>query len=138
MIRYARLVLYQFNTVWEPRPVCAPDIKDAVPTGPDHQYNVYFDISTNTCDARPDQDRNRGTMYAQCVSWSWEVVDGCTGKGADPETLLIMPTAKSLVGPLAIFLHWDVGFLQSGNGTAAMSWGVDVCSVAQPLGSSKF
>ena len=82
------LMLYQLNMMWDPRPECAnvpaPEIRDAVPIGPDYWCNTYFDAITNTCDAAPGQDKNGGIMYAQCVIWSWEAFNGCTGEGADP------------------------------------------------------
>ena len=82
------LMLYQFNMIWDPRPECAnvpaPEIRDSVPTGPDYWCNTYFDVLTNTCDSAPGQDKDGGTLYTQCVIWSWEAFDGCTGKGADP------------------------------------------------------
>ena len=80
------LMLYEFSMIWDPRPECAdvpaPEIRDALPRGPDYWCNVYFDAITNTCDAGPGQDKNGGSMYAQCVIWSWDAWDGCTGKGA--------------------------------------------------------
>ncbi|KAL9099853.1 MAG: hypothetical protein Q9163_004701 [Psora crenata] len=82
------LMLYQLSMVWDPRPECAnvpaPEIRDAVPTGPDYWCNTYFDAVTNNCDAAPGQDKKGGTMYAQCVIWAWEAFNGCTGKWADP------------------------------------------------------
>lgn len=54
-----------------------------MPTGPDYWCNQYFDAITNGCDSQDRQDKKGGTMYAQCVVWSWDAFDGCTGKGAD-------------------------------------------------------
>lgn len=73
--------------IWDPRPECAdvaaPTIRDSMPTGPDYWCNQYFDAITNGCDSQDGQDKKGGTMYAQCVVWSWDAFDGCTGKGAD-------------------------------------------------------
>ena len=81
------LMLYGFSMVWDPRPECAniaaPQILDTIHTGPDYLCNTYFDAITNTCDSGPGEDKNGGTMYAQCVIWSWQAWNGCTGKIKD-------------------------------------------------------
>ena len=80
------LMLYQFEMVWDPRPECAnipaPEIRDAVPTGPDYWCQVYFDAITNSCDAGAGEDKHGGIMYADCVIWAWEAFDGCSGEFA--------------------------------------------------------
>ena len=79
-------MLYQFEMVWDPRPECAnipaPEIRDAVPTGPDYWCQVYFDAITNSCDAGAGEDKHGGIMYADCVIWAWEAFDGCSGEFA--------------------------------------------------------
>ena len=69
--------------LWDPRPECAnipaPEVRDAVPKGPDYWCQVYFDAITNTCDAAPGENKNGGIMYAECVIWAWEAFDGCSG-----------------------------------------------------------
>ena len=73
-----RFDFYEFFILWDPRRECAnvfaPEISDALPSGPDYACNTYFDALTNTCDAGPGEDKNGGVMYANCVIWSWQTL----------------------------------------------------------------
>ena len=67
---------------WDPRPECAdveaPEIRDAMPPGPDYLCNTYFDALINTCDLQPGQDKHGGVIYAGCVVWAWKAADACS------------------------------------------------------------
>lgn len=81
--------MIQYQVEWDPRPECndiaEPILRDAGDGGPDALCMEYFERITNDCDEDEVFDKNGGRLYSECLIYSWEAFDGCTGEGAEFE-----------------------------------------------------